>query len=107
MFWPFRKRVPSSASPISRDRWPSFVDGKRPLTCWTKPDKSLRVFMLLNEDGTFSQWSEYFSADPYEMCWIQCMPGASFYDCEETALREIHAQYPWSKDVTATRNPVK
>lgn len=107
MFWPFRKLTPGASSRETQGKWPAFTRGKCALGCWTKPDGMLRVFLVANEDGTFTSWTEYFSEDPYEMCWVDCTPGASFFDCEETAIREIHAEYPWSKDVPMKRNPVE
>jgi hypothetical protein len=98
IFWPFRKRNRSLEYRRS-DAWPKFADGRITIACWTKPDRTLRVFMITNGDGTLGRWTEYFSEDPYEMCWVECTEGASFYDSEETAIREIYSNYPWLRDV--------
>ena len=45
-------------------------------------------------------YSEFFSDEGFEHCWIPERAGGSFYDSEEIAVREIHADFPWSRDVT-------
>ena len=45
-------------------------------------------------------YSEFFSDEEFEHCWIPERAGGSFYDSEEIAVREIHADFPWSRDVT-------
>ena len=76
--------------------WPTFVDGKRAICRWIHPDGKRRVFLLSRSDGLFARWSEYFSEEEFEMCWVADDMGGSFYDSQETAVREIHFAYPWS-----------
>ena len=47
-------------------------------------------------------WSfgfEYFSNHEYEMCWCSANEGARMYDSEETAIKELFANHPWSKEI--------
>jgi hypothetical protein len=44
-------------------------------------------------------FSQFFSDEEFERCWIQENAGGSFYDSEEVAVREIHAAFPWSRDI--------
>ena len=97
MFWPFRKK-----KAWLRERsnaWPRFMDGMTPIACWTHPDGDHRVFLVSRRDGTFTKYSEFFSHDKFENCWVPEDSGGSFFDSEDTAIREIHGQFPWSKDV--------
>ena len=71
--------------------------------CWTHPDKKRRVFLLQRSDGGCNRLVEEFSDDEFEMCWIQVDRGGSFYDSEETAVREIHGDFPWTTEVSAER----
>jgi hypothetical protein len=89
--------------PERSDAWPQFVDGKKSIACWTHPDHDRRVFLICREDGTFSKLSQIFSHDEFENCWIPEDSGGSFFDSEETAIHEIHGQFPWSKDVEQER----
>jgi hypothetical protein len=101
MIWPFRKK--KSWPPERSDDWPTFVDGRSPIACWKHPDAKHRVFLVARPDGCFSKYAEFFSEDEFEMCWIQEDSGGSFFDSEETAIHEIHGQFPWSKDVEPER----
>jgi hypothetical protein len=47
----------------------------------------------------FGRWSEYFSEDEFEMCWVADDMGGSFYDSQDTAVREIHSAYPWAASI--------
>jgi hypothetical protein len=99
MIWPFKKKQDVQWPPERSDAWPVFVDSMRATMCWMHPDRTRRVFLIERTDGTFSKWSEYFSDHEFEMCWIQEDAGGSFYDSEETAIREIHSTYLWTQDV--------
>ena len=103
MIWPLKKKKANSSYWERSDAWPRFVDGKTIMACWTNPERTRRVFLIARLDGMFSEFSEYFSDHECEMCWIEVNAGASFYDSEETALREIHAAYPWSRSVEPAR----
>jgi hypothetical protein len=61
------------------------------------------VFLLARRDGCFSKHAEYFSDDEFEMCWCQQDSGGSFFDSEETAIHEIHGQFPWTKGLEPER----
>ena len=99
MIWPFKKIPSSSVNAGRNERWPRFVHGNRAILCWIDPDRTKRLFLVARRDGTFSVDSWFFSEDKYEMCWIPNTQGKSLYDSEETAVREIHATNPWTRDV--------
>ncbi len=103
MFWPFGKKKGLGSSQPRCDDWPNFANGKRPLARWTSTDRTLRIFLIANPDGTFGSRSEYFSNDQYALCWMEYSGGASIYDSEDTAAREIHDAYPWTRDVVPVR----
>jgi hypothetical protein len=81
------------------DRWLRIASGSA-VSRWTSQDRKHRVYLIARHDGGFSCYSEFFSDEEFEHCWIQERAGGSFYDSEEIALREIHAAFPWSRDVT-------
>jgi hypothetical protein len=64
------------------------------------------VYLIARGDGLFSLCSEHLSHDDLEMYWIADDQGASIYDSEETAVREIHSRYPWSTEVSREARPV-
>ena len=66
---------------------------------WIKADKTERVFVYKNDDGTWGHWGEYFSDHEAELCWCPNEMGGHFYDTEETAIKELHSSYPWSKEI--------
>ena len=78
---------------------PAFTDQRKFTKVWVKTDKAERVFVYKNNDGTWGHWGEYFSDHEAEMCWIQNDMGGHYYDTEETAIKEVHASYPWSKEI--------
>ena len=78
------------------------MDGKRAVTVWIHPDGKRRVFLIARPDGLFGRWSEYFSEDQFEMCWVADDMGGSFYDSYSTAVREIHGSYPWTTSIQPT-----
>lgn len=57
------------------------------------------MYLIARHDGGFSSYSQYFSDAEFEHRWIQEHAGGSFYDSEEIALREIHGDFPWSREV--------
>ena len=87
---PKAKRDPNS--------WLKVVMGS-PICRWTSSDGKHRVYLIARHDGGFMPFSQYFSDEEFEHCWIQEHAGGSFYDSEEIAVREIHAAFPWSRDV--------
>jgi hypothetical protein len=87
------------------DTWPIFIHGNVAVSRWTHPDGKRRVYLIARGDGLFSRCSEHFSNDEFEMCWISDDVGASVYDSEETAVREIHSTYPWSREVVREEWP--
>jgi hypothetical protein len=95
MSWFTKKHTPPKIPSI----WPSFVDGKEPIRRWTHPDGKRRVFLIARRDGMFGRWSEYFSEEEFEMCWVPDDRGGSFYDSQDAAVSEIHSAYPWAAAV--------
>ena len=83
----------------SENDWPTFIHGNVAVCRWTHPDGQRRVYVISRGDGLFSRWSEHFSDHEDETNWISDDVGASVYDSEETAVREIHSVYPWSREV--------
>ena len=81
------------------DRWVKISMGL-PVCRWTSLDRKHRVYLIVRHDGGFMPYSEFFSDEEFEHCWIPERAGGSFYDSEEIAVREIHADFPWSRDVT-------
>jgi len=84
---------------LYNDELPAFTDQRTFKKVWVKVDKTERVFIYINDDGTWGHWGEYFSDHDAEMYWIQNDMGGHYYDTEETAIKEVHASYPWSKDI--------
>ena len=84
---------------LYNDELPAFTDQRTFKKVWVKVDKTERVFIYINDNGTWGHWGEYFSDHDAEMCWIQDDMGGHYYDTEETAIKEVHASYPWSKDI--------
>jgi hypothetical protein len=78
--------------------WSRFVMGSA-VCRWTSPDSKERVYLIARHDGGFCSGSEYFSDAEFEHCWCPVGAGGSIYGSEEIAVREIHAAFPWSKDV--------
>ena len=66
---------------------------------WTHSDGKQRVYLIARHDGGFCYGSEHFSDDRSELCWIPEGAGGSIFGSEEIAVREIHADFPWSRDV--------
>jgi hypothetical protein len=88
------------------DDWPILIFGHVAVSRWTHPDGKQRVYLIARGDGLFGRWSEHFSDDEDEMCWTPDDLGASLYDSEETAVREIHSASPWSREVPREDGPV-
>ena len=47
----------------------------------------------------FSRWSEHYSDEELERCWIADHRGVSFFDSKDTAIKEILSAYPWAQAV--------
>ncbi len=63
-------------------------------------DKKRRVIIYRGDSGRYGYEQEYFSEDPFEMCWIQTGRAvAGFYDNAETAEREARGNIDWLKDL--------
>ena len=92
MFKSFTKAKPNP------DRWPKYVMGS-PVCRWTSSDGKERVYLVARNDGGFTSGSEYFSDAEFEHCWCPVGTSGSIYGSEEIAVREIHAAFPWSRDV--------
>ena len=59
-------------------------------------NRKQRVIIYLTDTGKFSYTLEYFSEDPYEMCWIPIgLEMIGIYDTEETAEIEARANMDW------------
>ena len=86
------------------DSWPSFADGRRTLARWIHPNGKSRVFLVQRLDGRLSKYSEVFSEEEFEMCWLPQERGGSLYDSTETAERNIGLEYPWTKEVKKEPN---
>ncbi|MGE5111841.1 MAG: hypothetical protein ACM3JB_13350 [Acidobacteriaceae bacterium] len=82
----------------SVDRWLTFV-GRQAFCRWTDVQKKRRIYLITLPDGFFTLWTGHFSDDALEMSWIDDTQGASYYDSEQTAIADIHARFPWSRDV--------
>lgn len=80
------------------DRWLRFVTGSA-VCRWTSPDGKQRVYLVARNDGMFSSASEYFSGAEFEHCWASNGITGGIYDSENTAIREIQAAFPWSREV--------
>lgn len=80
------------------DRWLKINLGS-PVCRWTSSDRKHRVYLIVRHGGGFMPFSESFSDEEFEHCWIQEHAGGSFYDSEEIAVREIHGAFPWSREV--------
>ena len=46
-------------------------------------------------------WTEYFSDNEYEWCWVQENAGSSMFDDEQIAERELRTAFPWTDEVDA------
>jgi hypothetical protein len=88
------------------DTWPKYVTG-RAICRWTHPDGKERIYLIARTDGWYSLGGMQFSDAEFERCWIPQGEGGSFFDCEETAVREIHAEWPWSRSVNRENRPNK
>lgn len=86
------------------DSWPSFVDGRVALARWVHPNGKNRVFLIRRGDGRFSKYSEQFSEEEFEMCWLPDERGGSLYDSIETAERNVVLEYPWTGEVKKEAN---
>jgi hypothetical protein len=59
-------------------------------------ERKQRVVIYRNDTGTFGYFEEYFSEDPFEMCWIPKDRGVvGFYDSSKTAETEARANIDW------------
>jgi hypothetical protein len=93
-------RIGFSMNADSSDRWPVFVTKMVAIARWTDADKKRRVYLISRSDGMFTYCSEHFSDGLDEMRWIvDDKRGASFFDREETALREICSRFSWCGEV--------
>jgi hypothetical protein len=72
---------------------------------WSHPDGQYRVYLVARSDGLFCLWTEFWSDAEYEHCWLSDRMSNSIYDSEETAIREIHARFPWTRKQEPERNP--
>lgn len=90
----------------SDDPWPQFIHGNVAVSRWTHPSGQRRVYLIVRGDGLFTRFSEHLSDVDLEMCWISDDLGASLYDSEETAVREIYCAYPWSREVSREDRPI-
>jgi hypothetical protein len=80
------------------DDWADFAYGHVAIARWTDANGERRVYLIARSDGLFSYWGERFVKYPEEMYWIPDSVRAGKYDSEETAVREIYAAYPWSRN---------
>ena len=103
MIWPFKKNK-GNWPPERSAAWPRYIKEYKAIVCWTNNDLSRRVFLIAKSNGTFSHDEEYFSDDPFEMCWLSMRSGVSIYDSEEIAIKEIYGTFPWIKDIEPKRN---
>lgn len=94
-------------SSSANDNRPLFAYGHAAIARWTDPKGERRVYLIARSDGLFSFWGEYFSNDPEEMCWLPENVRGGKYDSEETAVKEIHAAYPWSRNLLRETWPRK
>ena len=68
-------------------------------------DKKRRVIIYRNDSGTYGYAQEYFSEDPFEMCWIPSGGEVvGFYDSAETAEIEARGNIDWLKDLEFVSN---
>jgi len=59
-------------------------------------DRKQRIIIYRTHTGQFSYTQEYFSEDPYEMCWIPTgREMIGIYDTEEKAEIEARANIDW------------
>ena len=86
------------------DTWPSYVAGKA-VCRWTHPCGKQRVYLIARADGLFCYGSMYFSEAEFERCWMPEVTGGSFFDSEDTAVREVHSAWPWSRTVPREERP--
>ena len=86
------------------DSWPSFADGRRALARWIHPNGKGRVFLVQRSDGHYSKYSEIFSEEEFEMCWLPEERSGSLYDSIETAEHNIAVEYPWTNEVKKEPN---
>ncbi len=97
----FKNHTEAKSGP---DRWLHLISGSA-VSRWTSQDGMHRVYLVSRNDGRFSSYSEYFSDHEFEHCWIEEHAAGSFYDSEETAVKEIYGVFPWSKDVKREDHP--
>jgi hypothetical protein len=95
------QRIPPKAR--GREDWPAFVMGRRAILRWTHPDGKHRAYVIARDDDHFMKWSEFFSDDEFENCWIAEDMGGSFYNSEATAIREVHGAFPWTQELQPER----
>ena len=86
------------------DTWPRYTMGKA-VCRWTHPGGKQRVYLIARADGLFCYGSMFFSEAEFERCWIPEGTGGSFFDSEETAVREVHSAWPWSRTVPREDRP--
>jgi hypothetical protein len=68
-------------------------------------EKKRRVIIYRNNMGTFGYKQEYFSEDPFEMCWIPTgRDMVGFYDSQERAEIEARSNIDWLKDLESITN---
>ena len=63
-------------------------------------ERKRRVIIYRDDLNSFGYVQEYFSEDPFEMCWIQTgRRVAGFYDNPERAEIEARGNIDWLKDL--------
>jgi hypothetical protein len=72
---------------------------------WTDPCGKERVYLIERPDSLYSYGVMHFSDAEFENCWISQGAGGSFFDSEETAIREIQAAWPWTRTVNRENRP--
>ena len=78
---------------------PQFVDERVVHKIWIDENGRNRAFIYKNSNGTWGMWSEYFSSEEMEMCWIGKDMGGHIYDSEETATQELMGWNSWASNV--------
>ncbi len=86
------------------DTWPRYAMG-RAICRWTHPGGKQRVYLIARQDGMFCFGSTFFSDAEFENCWIPEGTGGSFFDSRETAIREIHSGWAWSRTAPPEERP--
>ena len=93
-----RENTPLKKEPFGVNSWQELTCGKTPIAKWINSDQDELVFLTKLNNGTYSCCSFQYESDEYCDCWIPC-DGDSFFDSEETAIREINVMWPWTKTV--------